>query len=100
MVRYKQLLSYVTLVINNNNIHLIDNQYGVFAGSNELGFTYTKQGRVVLEKELSGEKRYLLQKKLKNRWIYSSTNKLIVERLNTATIELIEKMEDYLVEED
>jgi len=100
LIRYKQLLSYVTLVVNNNNIHLIDNQYGTFVGANELEFSYNKQGRVVLEKEFSGEKRYLLQTKLKNRWGFSSSNKIIVERLNAATIELIEKMEDYLAKEN
>lgn len=100
LIRYKQLLSYVTLVVNNNNIHLIDKHYGSFAGANELGFSYNNQGRVVLERELSGENRYLLHTKLKNRWNHSSSNKIIVERLNAATIELIEKMENYLAKEN
>lgn len=100
LVRYKQLLSYVTLVVNNNNIHLVDQQFGVFSSANELGFSYNKEGNVVLENELSGEKRYLLFIKLKKRKNFSSSNKMIVDQLNDATEETIAKIEEYLAEEN
>lgn len=99
LVRYKQLIDYVTLVVNNNNIHLVDGQFGIFSDGNELGFTYDKEGKVQLEKELDGQQRFLVFSKLESRKNFSSSNKIIVERLNVATHELLGQIEDYLKEE-
>ena len=99
LVRYKQLIDYVTLVVNNNNIHLVDGQFGIFSDGNELGFTYDREGKVQLEKELDGQQRFLVFSKLESRKKFSSSNKLIVERLNIATHELLGQIEDYLKEE-
>lgn len=99
LVRYKQLIDYVTLVVNNNNIHLVDGQFGLFSDGNELGFTYDREGKVQLEKELDGQQRFLVFSKLESRKNFSSSNKLIVERLNVATHELLGQIEDYLKEE-
>ena len=49
LVRYKQLIDYVSLVVNNNNIYLIDAQFGVFTNNNELGFTFDQEGNILLE---------------------------------------------------
>lgn len=99
LVRYKQLVDYVTLVVNNNNIHLIDAQFGRFESGNELGFSYDKDGKVGLSKELDGEKRYLLYSKLVKRRGFSSSNSIIVVRLKSATSELVEEIEAYIKEE-
>lgn len=99
LVRYKQLIDYVTLVVNNNNIYLIDRQFGVFTNNNELGFSYDREGNIRLEKELDGQLRFLLLTKLEKRRIFSSSNKAIVERLNVATHELLGQIEGYLEEE-
>jgi len=99
LVRYKQLLDYVTLVVNNNNIHLIDGQFGQFANGNEIGFSYGPNGEIYLKETIDEQKRFLIYTRLKKRKVFSSSNKIIVERLNDATSELVEQIEGYLREE-
>lgn len=99
LVRYKQLIDYVSLVVNNNNTHLIDAQFGVFTNNNELGFTFDQEGNILLQDKLDEQQRYLLFTKLEKRKTFSSSNKAIVERLNIATHELVDQIEGYLKEE-
>ncbi len=96
IVRYYQLSDYTTTVTNNNNLFIVDMQYGPFVSDNALGFGCAATGEVEKELMLDREKRYLLRMKLLQR---ERLAKAAIDRfktLQTATNELLELVDHEL----
>ena len=96
LIRYDKRLDYTTMVVNNNNIVLIDGQFGKFVIDNSLGISLNDQGEVAINNGLSGEKRYLLFHHLNRRKYLSEGLIEIVSLLSADTQELIETIDVYL----
>lgn len=67
IVRYYQLSDYNTTVTNNNNLFIVDMQFGAFVSSNALGFGSTESGEVERNLTLDPQQLYLLQMQLAQR---------------------------------
>ncbi len=96
IVRYYQLSDYTTTVTNNNNLFIVDMQYGPFVSDNALGFGCAATGEMENELMLDREKRYLLRMKLLQR---ERLAKAAIDRfktLQTATNELLELVDHEL----
>jgi uncharacterized membrane-anchored protein YhcB (DUF1043 family) len=93
IVRYYQQLDYTTAVINNNNLFLIDNQFGNFVVNNSLGFRLTKDGNIDEAYTMGPEQRFTLQRQLS---IRSKASLSIVKLCNQqleATDKLIQQID-------
>jgi len=64
IVRYYQLSDYNTTVSNNNNLFIVDMQFGAFLSGNDLGFGSTESGELENRLTMDPQKRYLLQMQL------------------------------------
>lgn len=89
LMRYMQLLEYTTTVINNNNIVLIDQQFGENLMSNALGFTLNASGTVDTTRVLDPAQRYQLKTLLQRRRLISDQNVERCSRLKDATNSMI-----------
>ena len=96
LIRYDKRLDYTTMVVNNNNIVLIDGQFGKFVNDNSLGISLSDQGKIGIKNGLSGEKRYLLFHHLNRRKNLSEGLIEIVNLLSVDTQALIETIDAYL----
>lgn len=67
IVRYYQLSDYNTTVSNNNNLFIVDMQFGAFLSGNALGFGSAESGEVESSLTMDPQKRYLLQVQLSQR---------------------------------
>ncbi|MEZ4738876.1 MAG: DUF6090 family protein [Flavobacteriales bacterium] len=74
LMRYMQLLEYFTTVINNNNIVLIDQQFGENLAGNALGFTLNADGTLDTMRVLDPGQRYQLKTLLERRRLISDQN--------------------------
>lgn len=96
LIRFDKRLDYTTKVVNNNNIVLIDGQFGKFVIDNSLRISLNDHGEVFLNNGLSGEKRYLLFHHLNRRKKLSEGLIEIVHLLSVDTQALIENIDAYL----
>ena len=90
IVRYYQLLDYVTAVINNNNLFVIDSIFGDFVSDNELGFRLNARGEIDEQYRLNPEQLFTLSNQLTNRESNSDSIILKCNELLVATDELID----------
>lgn len=67
IVRYYKQLDYTASVINNNNLFLIDSQFGSFVVNNTLGFKLHEDGTMDSSYIMSPEQRFTLQSQLNGR---------------------------------
>ena len=67
IIRYFQRLDYVESVVNNNNLFMVDSNFGEFASNNAIGFQIDKTGKFVDTIEFTNEQRYLLDMQLRYR---------------------------------
>ncbi|MFB6318731.1 DUF6090 family protein [Saccharicrinis sp. FJH54] len=67
IARYYQQLDYMTQVINNNNLFIIDRQFGTFFSSNSLNIKLTEDGKIDNKQKLTTEKRLQLKNQLQVR---------------------------------
>lgn len=74
LMRYMQLVEYTTTVINNNNIVLIDQQFGENLTANSLGFTLNTEGTVDTTRVLGPAQQYQLKTLLQRRRLISDQN--------------------------
>lgn len=96
IVRYYQLSDYNTTVTNNNNLFIVDLQFGAFVSSNALGFGSNESGDVERHLTMDPQKRYLLQMQLKHR---QDLARGAISRFNTlqaATKALLERVDNEL----
>ncbi len=96
IVRYYQLSDYTTTVTNNNNLFIVDMQYGPFVSDNALGFGCAATGEMENELMLDREKRYLLRMKLLQRERLAKAAIGRFKTLQTATNELLELIDHEL----
>jgi len=96
IVRYYQQLDYTTAVINNNNLFLIDNQFGSFVANNSLGFRLNKDGNVDAGYSLSPEQRFTLQSQLFGRRKASESIVRLCKLQLEATEKLIQQIDNSL----
>lgn len=89
IVRYFQRLDYVESVVNNNNLFMVDSNFGKFTSNNAMGFQIDKTGKFVDTIEFTNEQRYLLDMQLRYRNSASESIKLVSEVLLGLTDELI-----------
>jgi hypothetical protein len=67
IVRYYKQLEYTASVINNNNLFLIDNQFGNFVFNNALGFRLNEDGMMDMGYIMSPEQRFTLRSHIMGR---------------------------------
>ncbi|UPS91450.1 DUF6090 family protein [Bizionia sp. M204] len=89
IVRYFQRLDYVESVVNNNNLYMVDSNFGKFASNNTMGFQIDKFGKLVDTINFTNEQRYLLDMQLRYRNGASKSINLVSEVLLDLTEELI-----------
>ncbi len=96
IVRYFQKLDYTATVINNNNLFLVDNQYGEFYLSNPLGLSLNSNSDIYKLDNLQDEQRYLLHINLINRRNISQSMFEIIVILKQQTRDLLEQLTLFL----
>lgn len=96
IVRYYQLSDYNTTVTNNNNLFIVDLQFGAFVSSNALGFGSDESGDVERHLTMDPQKRYLLQMQLKHRQDLARGAISRFNTLQTATKALLEMVDNEL----
>jgi hypothetical protein len=96
MVRYYQQLDYTAAVINNNNLFVIDSQFGAFVESNGFGFRMNSDGEVDESYRLSPEKRFTLNSELIARKKASVSIARLSQLQLEATMELIALLNEEL----
>ena len=82
-------MEYVTTVINNNNLILIDQQFGQNMMSNALGFTLTANGTIDTARVLDPEQRYHLKILLERRSAISAVQIDRCKAFKEATLHMI-----------
>jgi hypothetical protein len=96
IVRYYKQLDYTEAVVNNNNLFLIDNQFGSFVFNNDLKFRLSKNGLMDTDYELNPEKLFTLKSQLEGRRKASQSIQSICELQLEATEKLIQLINDEL----
>ncbi len=94
IVRYYQQLDYITTVINNNNLFIIDSQFGSFFSNNSLNIRLTENGQFDENQKIAPEKRLQLKNQLQVRKTVSENiHRLCHEQLEATEqlIQLIDK---------
>lgn len=98
IVRYYQQLDYTTAVINNNNLFLIDSQFGNFVANNSLGFRLNNDGSVDASYIMSPEKKFTLQSQLQGRKKSSESIVRLCKLQMEATDKLIQQIDNSLTD--
>ena len=97
IVRYYQQLDYVTQVINNNNLFIIDSQFGPFVSNNLLNIKLTRNGLIDNKQEISPGKKLQLRNQLQMRKVVSENiHRLCHEQLD-AIRHLIQQIDKELL---
>lgn len=89
IIRYYQRLDYVESVCNNNNLYMVDSNFGNFAANNALGFEVDASSQLVTDIQFTNEQRYLLLSQLLYRENAAKSIKRISKSLLVITEELI-----------
>ncbi len=71
IVRYYQQLDYVTQVINNNNLFIIDGQFGPFVSNNSLNIKLARNGLIDNKQKIAPGKKLQLRNQLQMRKVVS-----------------------------
>ena len=96
IVRYYQQLDYITQVINNNNLFIIDSQFGSFFSTNSLNIRLTEDGKFDNNQKLTPEKRLQLKNQLQNRKEVSENIYRLCHEQQEATQHLIQLINNEL----
>lgn len=96
IVRYYKQLDYSASVINNNNLFLIDNQFGNFVFNNALGFKLNEDGMMDMTYIMSPEQKFTLKSHLRGRSKASQSIQNICNLQFEATEKLIQLIENAL----
>lgn len=94
IARYYNGLEYTKSVVNNNNLFLVDSQFGAFVANNRLGFRMLDNGVLDESYELSPESKFTLKSQLHERTMASGSIKDISLRQLKVTAELITLLEN------
>lgn len=96
IVNYYQQLDYTTKVVNNNNLFLIDNQFGSFVVSNSIGFRLKPDGQMDTDYSMTPEQRFTLKVQLSSRNNVSKNMVRICNLQLEATEKLIQTINNTL----
>ncbi|OBX22268.1 MULTISPECIES: DUF6090 family protein [Bizionia] len=88
IIRYFQRLDYVESVVNNNNLYMVDSNFGEFASNNALGFQIDETGKFVDTIDFTNEQRYLLDMQLR----YRNGASKSIKQISTILLELTEEL--------
>jgi hypothetical protein len=95
IVRYYKQLDYTASVINNNNLFLIDNQFGNFVFNNVLGFRLNEDGMMDTGYIMAPEQRFTLKTQLRGRQKASQSIQLKCNLQLEATEKLIQLIKEH-----
>lgn len=96
IVRYYQQLDYITQVINNNNLFIVDSQFGSFVSNNSLNIRLLENGQIDNNQKIAPEKRLQLKNQLQTRKIVSENIYRLCKEQQEATQHLIQLINDEL----
>ena len=96
LIRYYQQLDYLTAVITNNNLFLIDSIYGVFVSNNGMKFGQNPDGSIQQDYSINPELRFTINSQLSGRKEFSEAIKSITELQLESTVEMINLINEKL----
>jgi len=96
IVMYYQQLDYITQVINNNNLFIIDSQFGSFVFNNSLNIRLTEDGKFDNNQKRTSEKRLQLKNQLGVRRRVSAVIHKLCDEQQNATQNLIQLIDNEL----
>jgi hypothetical protein len=98
IIRYYQRLEYVTTVINNNNLFLIDDRFGDFVYNNDLGLVMGENGSLDHDFVVTPEKKFTIHSQLSGRIQCSESLQRISAEIMAETDSLIADIDRVLGE--
>lgn len=96
LIRYYQQLDYLTAVITNNNLFLIDNIFGVFVSNNGMKFGQNPDGSIQQDYSINPELRFTINNQLSGRKWFSEAIKGYTELQLESTVEMINLINEKL----
>jgi len=96
IIRYFQRLDYVESVVNNNNLYMVDSNFGAFVSNNPLGLELNDDNTVNANIQFNVKQKYLVFSQLKYRGHASLSIKNICNNLFVLTEELINEIDAIL----
>ena len=93
IIRYFQRLDYVESVVNNNNLYMVDSNFGAFVSNNPLGLELNDDYTTNPNIQFNGKQKYLVFSQLKYRYHASKSIKTICDDLFVLTEELINEID-------
>ena len=96
IVRYFQRLDYVESVVNNNNLYMVDSNFGAFVANNGLGLEFDEHNNIVGSTNFNNKHKATLLSQLTYRGSGSDSAKSLNVELLGVTNNLIQKIERYL----
>lgn len=96
IIRYFQRLDYVESVVNNNNLFMMDSNFGLFVANNGLGLEVNKNNEIVSTTKFDSKHKATILAQLDYRYASSKSIKDLSENLLQITNNLIQEIENYL----
>ena len=96
IIRYFQRLDYVESVVNNNNLYMMDSNFGLFVANNGLGLEVDENLEIISNKIFSSLQKATILSQLDYRYSSSDSIKTLNETLLEITNKLIAEIESYL----
>ncbi|WP_223035014.1 DUF6090 family protein [Hanstruepera marina] len=96
IIRYFQRLDYVESVVNNNNLYMMDANFGLFVANNGLGLEVDDNNKVLAKTKFNDKHKATVFAQLEYRFNSSESIKNLSEMLLELTNGLIQNIEQYL----
>ncbi|PNQ72414.1 hypothetical protein C1T31_11505 [Hanstruepera neustonica] len=96
IVRYFQRLDYTESVVNNNNLYMVDSNFGAFVANNGLGLEVDENNNIVATTKFTNKDKATILSQLTYRSAGSDSVKNLSETLLQVTNDLIREIEHYL----
>ena len=96
IIRYFQRLDYVESVVNNNNLYMMDSNFGLFVANNGLGLEVDDNNEIISTKKFDSREKATVFAQLDYRFASSSSIKDISKILLEVTNKLINDIDDYI----
>ncbi|WP_104734073.1 DUF6090 family protein [Hanstruepera ponticola] len=96
VIRYFQRLDYVESVVNNNNLYMMDSNFGLFVANNGLGLEVDDNNEIISTKIFDSREKATVFAQLNYRLASSSSIKDINKILLEVTNKLIKDIDDYI----
>ena len=96
VIRYFQRLDYVESVVNNNNLYMMDSNFGLYVANNGLGLEVDDNNEIISTKIFNRREKATVFAQLNYRLASSSSIKDINKILLEVTNKLIKDIEDYI----